>query len=67
MVSDGSVQNEFDEVRAMLVEPTSDILSVRHVRSQKSTVSVFFWQPFIKGLLNVHLFFVCTVCMLLFV
>ena len=43
MVSDGSVQNEFDEVRAMLVEPTSDILSVRHVRSQKSTVSVFFF------------------------
>lgn len=56
------VQNEFDDVRAMLVAPTSDILSVRYVRSEESKCfcsanvfsycSRFFWHPFIPGLLR---------------
>ena len=35
------LQNEFDEVRAMLAEPTSDMLSVRHVRNEESKCCSF--------------------------
>ena len=54
------VPNEFDEVRAM--EPTSDILSVPHVRNEESKCCSFFrkciflLQPFFLGIL---LFQVC--------